>query len=387
MDTYTQDGVNVAEGDDFSAFAARVCAQTASPFVTVRDWSNGHFRGPRSFTFKNLPKDAEFDIGTDGIGTKVVIITEALSHAQAAIDVLAMTCADITRWGGKPLIFSNVLDVASLGESGSERQKLFRDAIRGLADAAKRQGILAYRGETAELGACVGSENEDAVTKFNWAGFALGVYDPKRVITGEKMRHGDVIVALKERGFRSNGMSSVRAALRERFGARWWENQDACAAVRAAARQSVLYDKFLAWANGWGDIPRFVPPFTLKCIAHISGGSIPSKFGEDLLFRFGLSATLDTLYEPEKIMRDVAEWRGMDERGCYGTWNGGQGVLVVLPQNEVARFIEEAERFGLEAKRAGVIEEGKGAAPRLLIHSKFGDSVLEYGPKEALVAA
>lgn len=380
MDAYTKDGVNVAEGDNFSAFCARMCAQTSSPFVVVRDWSNGHFRGPRSFRFKNLPKDVEFDIGADGIGTKVVIITEALTHAQAAVDVLAMTCTDITRWGGKPLLFSNVLDVASLGVEGSERMNLFRAAIKGLAEAAKRQGILAYRGETAELGPCVGSENPDAATKFNWAGFALGAYDPRRVITGERMRPGDVVIALREKGFRSNGMSSVRGALRARFGERWWENQDARAAIRAAARQSALYDKFLTWANGWGNIPHFTPPFTMKCIAHISGGGIPSKFGEDLLFRFGFSATLEALYEPEKIMRDAAQWRGMEERECYGTWNGGQGALVVVPPDEAARFIEEAGRFGVEAKWAGTIEEGRGS-PRLLIHSKFRGSVLEYVPE------
>jgi phosphoribosylaminoimidazole (AIR) synthetase len=293
MDAYAKDGVNVAVGDSFSAFAARVCAETSSPFITVKDWSKGHFRGPRSFKFKHLPNDVEFDIGADGIGTKVVVITEAMSHSQAAIDVLAMTCTDVTRWGGKPLMFSNVLDVATLGADGTATQKLFRDAIIGLAQAAKQQGILAYRGETAELGACVGSENPDAVTKFNWAGFALGAYDPKRVITGAKMRPGDIVVALQEKGFRSNGMSSVRAALRERFGEKWWENSDARPAIRAAARQSVIYDRFLTWANGWDDIPSFTPPFAMKCIAHISGGGIPSKFGEDILFRQGLSATLD----------------------------------------------------------------------------------------------
>lgn len=382
MDAYAQDGVNVELGDEFSAFAARQCAETSSPFAEVRDWSQGHFRGPRSLRFRNLPKHVEFDIGADGIGTKVVIITEALSHEQAAVDLLAMTCADITRWGGKPLVFSNVLDVATLGQKGSDVQAHFRAAIKGLVEAAKRQGILVYRGETAELGACVGSENPDAVTKFNWAGFAFGAYDPQRMITGETMRPGDAVIAFQENGFRSNGISSVRKAFATRFGEKWWSNPDARAAIRAAARQSVLYDRFLAWANGWDDAPNFNPRFTLKCIAHISGGGIPSKFGEDILYRQGLSATLDRLCDPPKIMTDAAAWRGMSPRECYGTWNGGQGILVVVPEEEVNRFLEAAHRFNLKAQPAGTIEEGKGS-PRLLIHSKFDKSVLEYGPEAA----
>jgi phosphoribosylaminoimidazole (AIR) synthetase len=70
----------------------------------------------------------------------------------------------------------------------------------------------------------------------------------------------------------------------------------------------------------------------------------------------------------------------MPERECYSTWNAGQGVLVVVSDEEAPSFIREASRFGIHARRAGVIERRQGN-PRLLIHSKFSGSVLEYAPE------
>ena len=73
---YSADGVDVTEGDLFSRFAGEICRQSFrnSPFVRVRDLSRGHFRGPRGFTLKNLPKGYFLDTPSDGVGTKVIII-------------------------------------------------------------------------------------------------------------------------------------------------------------------------------------------------------------------------------------------------------------------------------------------------------------------------
>jgi len=56
-DKYRQDGVNIEEGDDFSAFAGEICRQTygISPFVKVHDMSAGNFRGPRGYSFIKVP--------------------------------------------------------------------------------------------------------------------------------------------------------------------------------------------------------------------------------------------------------------------------------------------------------------------------------------------
>ena len=389
MSLYTQDGVDIEAGDDFSAFANKVARETwkHSRFVHIHDLSKGHFRGPMMLLPSDtMPKGCGFDFAPDGVGTKVTLITEALSHRQAARDVLAMTAGDITRYGGLPVAFSNVLDVRKLGDPGTPSRQAFEQLILGLADAALEQGIVLYRGETAELGDCVSSENPEAVTHFNWAGFAIGLHHPDKVITGERLKPGQPIVAIRENGFRSNGMSTVRKALRMKFGeeynGKWWENPKARNSIRAAAAPSVLPDRFLAEVNGWYD-PEFVAQIRIVAIAHITGGGILGKFGNDILFPMGLSADLPNLYEPPPVMLDCVEWRGFtDSEEIYKTLGCGQCVLVVLENNRDAKlFVELAKHQGLDAQPAGNIEDNDETGPALRIDSKFDGKEFTYRPK------
>ena len=365
----TQDGVNLKEGDSFSAFASEICRQSYknSPFVRVHDHSRGHFRGPRTFTLRKLPRRVHFDLAGDGIGTKTIVIDAAYAHPDSGRNLVAMCFEDIDRWGGMALVLVNVLDVATLGETGSLVNNCYRSMLAELGQTAKDFGFVLYKGETAELGACVGSENPGAVCKFNWTGVAFGVYDPERMITGNDLRAGQVLVALREYGLRSNGYSSARAALRAKFGPEWYSDPTAKNAIQALARPATLYHRFLEDLNGWYHRDR-IP---VQLIVHVTGGAIRSKLGEDILFPRCLSANLNNLWKPPPIMLDCAEWRGMDDKAFYETWNGGQGELLVVDDDD--KVLEEiflrALAYGIEAKVCGRIT--KSANPHIKITSKF----------------
>ncbi len=382
QDTYARHGVNIAAGDDFSSFAGTICQASYgnSPFVEVKDFSSGHFRGPKAWRFKNLPENCYFDGAPDGIGTKVVIIDAAKNWGLAARDVFAMTGGDITRFGGKPLLFLNVLDVSTLGDTGSSVNKAARSLMQGLGDVAKKQEVVCYRGETAELSVCVTSENPEGTLKFNWAGCMIGAFLEDRIITGETLAPGQVVVALREHGCRSNGISSVRGGLREHFGTDWYENEEAAHWVNQAATASTLYDLFLSDMNGWSN-PISDPRFKVHLIAHISGGGIVDKFGNDNLFRYGLSARLDGLYTPPEVLRKVVEWTGMAEAETYKTFSSGNGALVVLDADDVDSFISAAQPYGIEAKAAGVVTKNQESV--LKIKSQYTGNWLEYHPETA----
>jgi phosphoribosylformylglycinamidine cyclo-ligase len=373
---YTEDGVNIKEGDSVSKFATTICQSTYnnSPFVNVIDSSHGNFRGPRTFELKNLPEGTRHYLAPDGIGTKVVIIDSAKSYHSAAQDLFAMTCTDISRYGGLPLVFTSVLDVNTLGENDMT-SVAFREMLIGLKKVAEENKMVCLNGETAELGSCVSSENTNAVTQFNWAGVAYGVFNPKRMVTGETLAVGQRIIALREDGFRSNGISSVRKALAIKFGDDWFNshNEECIKAVKAASQPSILYDNFLAVVNGWHGKERYI-----KChaLAHVSGGGIPSKLFEDLLKPRELSANLDNLWAMPNIMEDCAHWRGMDDRELYQTWNGGQGLLAVVDDCDVSQFIEEAKAHRLQAKVCGEII--RHSRPHLSIISRINGEILIY---------
>lgn len=371
-DLYKQDGVDIDAGDAFSKFCNEINKTTysASSFVKIFDLSRGNFRGPKGFNFVNLPAGCVVTGGMDGIGTKVVVIIAAGNLITTASNVIAMTAMDITRFGGLPLLFMNTFDVRSLRKIDSETFRLCQEVMEGLKNIALNHRYVLFTGETAELGKCVGSDNPQAKLMFNWCGAMLGVYHPKKMILGETLKPGQVIIAFRD-DFRSNGYSSVRKALAIKYGKKWWDNPEAYEDILACASPSVLYDRMLNAAHGWFLDDPFKPPFKMHLIVHLSGGAFESKLGNDMLKPLGLSADLTDLFAPPLIMRKCAEWRGMDSEGCYRTWNGGQGALVVVDKTVAKAFLKFFRRFGIDAQFAGKITEKKEYT--VSIKSKFGD--------------
>lgn len=272
-------------------------------------------------------------------------------------------------------MFMNIFDPSTLGEVDSETFHQCRDVMNGLHEIAHKHDYVLFTGETAELGPCVGSENSDAKLKFNWSGVMIGVYHPKKMILGETLKPGQVIIALRD-NFRSNGFSSARKALTVKYGEKWWDNPDAYEDIHACASPSVQYDRMLNMAHGWFSDKPFKPLFKMHSIVHLSGGAFKSKFAGDVLKPLGLSAELPGLFEPSEIMQKCAEWRGMDAHEFYTTFNGGQGALVVVGKESVDDFIEFAGRFGIEAKKSGKIIKKREYT--ISIHSKYGNGETVY---------
>ncbi len=373
---YKDDGVDVDVGDNFSKHCGRICRDTYanSPFVEVTDLSQGNFRGPRGFRLKNLPEGTIQTLAADGIGTKATIIVASGQLKAAASNVFAMTAMDITRWGGIPLVFANILDVSSLGEIDSDTYRYCMGLMDGMDAIARMHQYVVLTGESAELGVCVGSDDPNAKLKFNWGGFMLGAYHPKKMILGDTLGPGQVLVALRD-SFRSNGLSSVRKAFRIRYGSEWFSNPAARTDLIAAASESAQYDRALNFVHGWlreGD-EKLSPIINMHLVVHLSGGAFESKLGKDILRPLRLSATFDNLFDPPQIMRDCADWRGLSDRDCYSAWNGGQGALVVVEPEDADRLIMFMATYGIDARVAGKITPYAGYDVQIV--SKFRQGI------------
>lgn len=376
---YAQDGVDVEEEALFSKFAAGVCKASYknSPFVEVHDLSGGQFRGPRPFILKNLPEGYFTEIATDGLGTKGILIDAAKAHHTAAYDIIAATASDITRYGGVPLIFVNIFDTSGIGHEGDEVNKIYKSAIAGLSDVAKKGKIVLLKGETAQMDDAMGSDITGSKTKLNWSGAMVGAYHKDKMITGENLAEGQVIIGLKENGFRCNGISSVRKALKEKFGNGWWKAPEAAESVKEAAEPSVLYDPFVNTLHGWF-AKNFKPETAIHSVVHLSGGAFKEKLANDILFPKKLSAELFDLWEPPKIMRDCAFWRNIADEEFYEVWHGGQGMLLIIDEKDADYCIKRAKDFGIQAKIVGKITKEKN--PQVTIISKLtnGKKIIYY---------
>ncbi len=374
---YATDGVHVAEETSFSKYAGSICKESYgnSPFVKVHDLSGGQFRGPRPVTFTGLPEGYMLETSSDGLGTKGVLIDAAGAQETAGYDLIAMTATDITRFGGLPLLLNNILDITHVGIEGDAVNRTYKKLLVGLARAAKEARVVLLKGETAQMGVCIGSDITDSPTKCNWGATMLGAYHRDKMVTGNTVAPGQKVIALKERGFRCNGISLVRKAFAFHYGDAWWKNESAREDIRAAAVPSVLYDMFVNTIHGWYATD-FCPEIKLHAIVHLSGGGIKEKFAHDLILHKGLSAKLDALFEPPAIMRACAFWRGVSDEEFYEVWNGGQGMLLVVDADQADVCVKRACDFGIEARVCGEITAE--ATPTVTVRSMLSDTLIQF---------
>ncbi|MCB5951022.1 phosphoribosylformylglycinamidine cyclo-ligase [Enterococcus sp. BWT-B8] len=136
--------------------------------------------------------------GTDGVGTKLMLAIQADKHDTIGIDCVAMCVNDIVAQGAEPLYF---LDYIATGKNVPER---LEKVVAGVAEGCVQSGAALIGGETAEM---PGMYNEN---DYDLAGFTVGVAEKSQLITGDRIKEGDVLLGLPSSGIHSNGYSLVR---------------------------------------------------------------------------------------------------------------------------------------------------------------------------------
>ena len=136
--------------------------------------------------------------GTDGVGTKLKLAFMMNKHDTVGIDCVAMCVNDIICCGAKPLVF---LDYIACGRNIPEK---IAAIVKGVCDGCVMAGASLIGGETAEHPGMMPEEEYDL------AGYCTGVVDMDKIIDNQRMREGDVIIALPSSGVHSNGFYLIR---------------------------------------------------------------------------------------------------------------------------------------------------------------------------------
>lgn len=191
--------------------------------------------------------------GTDGVGTKLKLAFDWDKHDTVGIDLVAMSVNDILVQGAEPLFF---LDYFACGKLDVPRAT---DVIKGIAAGCEQAGCALIGGETAEMPGMY------PVGEYDLAGFAVGVVEKTKVITGRDIVAGDVVLGLASNGAHSNGYSLVRKIID-----RAQPDLDAPFDGDTTLRQAVIaptriYVKPLL---------ALMAELTVKGMAHITGGGL-----------------------------------------------------------------------------------------------------------------
>jgi phosphoribosylformylglycinamidine cyclo-ligase len=296
---------------------------------------------------------------TDGVGTKTAIAASLERFDTIGIDLVAMCVDDVICSGAAPLFFLDYVAVGRLDPND------VAELVEGIAAGCREAGCALLGGETAEH---PGLMDEDS---FDLAGFCVGVVERERAIDGTSIRAGDAIVGLGASGLHANGFSLIRALLaqydldlrspyQERLRRTLGDAAaEAALAVEPAFALATLGEVLLVPSRVYaGAILRLrvaleAAGHDLRGIAHITGGGLPGNVPRTL--PEGLGARLDPRRWPmPSVMRFFGALGGLGEEELRATFNGGLGMVLVVPRGTVDAAIAA---LGAEAVPAWLVGE------------------------------
>ena len=197
--TYKKSGVNIDAADNFINFISTVSSKKKGK----KKFSNiGGFG-----SISNIPnhiKQPKIVACTDGVGTKIEIANVLNKYDTIGIDLVAMSVNDLIVQGAKPLLF---LDYISINKIDLKKLK---SIIKGIVNGCEQSECELVGGETAEM---PGTYEKG---KFDIAGFAVGVVGRNKILSKNKIKNNDLVLAIPSSGLHSNGYSLVRYVLNKK---------------------------------------------------------------------------------------------------------------------------------------------------------------------------
>ena len=141
---------------------------------------------------------------TDGVGTKIEVANEFKKYSTIGIDLVAMCVNDLIVQGAKPIFFLDYIAVNKL------KLNKIKKILDGIVNGCKLADCALVGGETAEM---PGTYSKN---KFDLAGFAVGAVEKKNLLTKNKIKTNDIVIAIPSSGLHSNGFSLVRHILKKK---------------------------------------------------------------------------------------------------------------------------------------------------------------------------
>lgn len=258
--------------------------------------------------------------GTDGVGTKLKIAFMMDKHDTVGIDCVAMCVNDIVCSGAKPLIF---LDYIACGKNVPER---IAEIVKGVSEGCVQAGCALVGGETAEMPGFY-PENE-----YDLAGYSTGIVDKEKIIDHDRMKEGDVIIALPSSGVHSNGFSLVRKVFDV-------ENCDLKKPLDELEGKS-LGETLLAPTRIYvKPVLALLEKADVKGISHITGGgfyeNIPRSIPD------GLCACIkeqDVKVLP--IFELIMKTGNISRRDMFNTFNMGVGMTIIVAKEDAETALQ-----------------------------------------------
>ena len=337
---YQDAGVNIDEAERAVASIRKLARETFTRGVLTDIGSFGACYSLAGWKKPVLISSA------DGVGTKIKIAFLTGRHDTVGEDLVNHCVNDIAVQGATPLFFLDYFATGQL-EAGVAAQ-----VVAGLARGCRRNGCALIGGETAEMPGLY------APGEYDLAGFIVGAAERRRLITGKRIRAGDLLLALPSTGLHTNGYSLARKLLFE---------------VAGYAPSTIVPELGETLADALLQVHRsYLQPIRaladqglLRGAAHITGGGLTDNTPR--MLPEGLAAQIDTgAWTIPPIFELLRRLGNLPEDDYRRTFNLGIGMLLAVSRAQVRRAEELLRKIGEPFFAVGEVVPQKRRGPRVV---------------------
>jgi len=253
----------------------------------------------------------------DGVGTKLKVAFDLGIHHTVGQDLVNHCVNDIAVQGASPLFFLDYLATGKLDNAVVET------VVQGISDACRANGCALIGGETAQMPGFY------ADGEYDLAGTIIGAVSRDKIITGESIEVGDVLVGLPSNGLHTNGYSLARKLLFEvaKYGPEQYVNElkDKTGAALMRVHRSYL-----------AIIKKLTAGEVVSGMAHITGGGITENLPRIIPKGMGAHVELASWQVPP-LFEHLQKLGNVEQDEMFRAFNMGIGLIVVVPAEKVKK--------------------------------------------------
>ncbi|WNI16287.1 phosphoribosylformylglycinamidine cyclo-ligase [Actinacidiphila sp. ITFR-21] len=280
---------------------------------------------------------------TDGVGTKVDIARRMGVYDTIGHDLVGMVVDDLVVCGAEPLFMT---DYICVGKVHPERVAAI---VKGIAEGCVLAGCALVGGETAEHPGLLGADD------FDVAGAGTGVVEADALLGADRVRDGDVVIAVESSGLHSNGYSLVRHVFFDR--ADWALDRDVPEFGRTLGEELLEPTRIYSL-----DCLALARTAEVHAFAHITGGGLANNLARVL--PAGLYASVDrSSWAPGPVFGVVGELGGVARPELEKTLNMGVGMVALVPPQSVDVTLSVLADRGTRAWVAGGVRARDSDTP------------------------
>lgn len=361
--TYKSAGVDTAKKGGVINRIIRLSKKTYEPRVIDLPWG---FAGLFSLfpkagktsasVFTKNYKSPTLVACTDGVGTKLKLAFLLNKHDTIGIDLVAMSVNDLVVTGAEPLFFLDYISCGKVDET------IIIDIVKGIVSGCQDANCTLLGGETAEMPSFY------PPSEYDLAGFAVGLVDKHKIITGQNIKSGDTVIGLFSSGIHSNGYSLVRKIVLGKLSA---DKATTKLNKYIPNFSSTLGEELLKPTRIYARAVKKVQQNyrlkkALKGIAHITGGGLIENIPR--ILPRNLAIEIDTKsYKYPAIFSYLQEKGNVSTEEMYRVFNMGIGMVFVVTPYYARAIIRRLKQLKYEATVIGKVITNPSSNEQIII--------------------